>query len=139
MIATPAKFDFGTSTSPVASGYTQIVHFTGYNVNPGYGWNTTSQNTSTDLGSSYSDLQRDYVAGSSANTFKADIASGTYYVTLTAGRGASSVTGERVTLQGNVVDTFDIGSGQFYQGSYRVQTGSQLTLGLSNVGGTGDP
>jgi hypothetical protein len=34
LIATPARFDFGTDTSPVASGYTQLAGATLYNGTP---------------------------------------------------------------------------------------------------------
>jgi hypothetical protein len=59
-LPTGGRFDFGTSTSPVASGYTQVSPVTSYSVLTGYGWSSTAGLDSRDRGTP-DDLKRDFV------------------------------------------------------------------------------
>src|SRR4051812_8309636 len=73
VVSTPVKYDFGTMMSPAASGYWGINETTTYGgmMSMNFGWNTAP--SSADLGSSYSDLLRDYHYNSSAKTWKVDL------------------------------------------------------------------
>src|SRR5207248_2984662 len=75
-------FDFGTTSSPVAAGYTQVANTTTYSAGRGYGWQSgTIQAVDRGTGS---DLTRD-LDFTPAGTFAADVPNGTYTVTLTMG------------------------------------------------------
>src|SRR5947199_9881217 len=59
MVTTPVKYDFGTTMSPIASGYNGSNETSVYGsiMSFGVGWNAAP--SSADLGSSYSNLLRD--------------------------------------------------------------------------------
>ena len=84
-LPTEVSFDFGSETSPVESGYTQILSSTAYLVNIGYGWETTNGLDSRDrVVPDY--LREDFVFDSNEHTFTVDLANNTYYlVTITIG------------------------------------------------------
>jgi len=133
-----AHFDFGTPTSPVVSGYTQVTAATAYSTAPGYGWQSTSGLHDADRGTS-NPLMRDFVYGSSG-TFLVDLPNGTYGVTLTMGdTGAFPHDQMGVFLQGTRVDTVSTAAGQVVTNSYTVTvTTGQLVLALVDQGGS-DP
>ena len=87
---TTGKFDFGTATSPVASGYIQLTTATTFSVAQGYGWLTgTASIGSMDTGITSntipdSNVTRDFNC-SSAATFAATVPNGLYDVTVTLG------------------------------------------------------
>jgi hypothetical protein len=79
------KYDFGTSSSPVASGYTRVTEMTTYSAGSA-GWTDTSGLESRDRSAVTDDLQRDFVMHSSAaRTFKVDLPNGAYSVSLIMG------------------------------------------------------
>ena len=81
---TEASFDFGTPTSPVEVGYTQVSTSTLYTASLGYGWNSTTGLHSRDR-TSPDNLRRDFVFSSTDHTFNVDLANGDYQVTITIG------------------------------------------------------
>jgi hypothetical protein len=78
------QFDFGTASSPVASGYVQVTESTVYSGALGYGWDTTAGLESRDRGAP-DDLRRDFVCSATDHTFNVDLANGQYKVTLIIG------------------------------------------------------
>src|SRR5690242_9623950 len=80
--STAFAFDFGTPTSPVAPGYTQVTATTHYRAARGYGWEG-GKVTARDRGSG-SALTRDFNATADA-TFAVKLPRGLYAVTLTMG------------------------------------------------------
>ena len=84
VLPTEASFDFGTSGSPVESGYTQVTESTLYSAITGYGWSSTAGLQSRDRGAP-ADLTRDLVLGATEHTFNVDLANGDYEVTITIG------------------------------------------------------
>jgi hypothetical protein len=77
-------FDFGTSTSPVQSGYTKITESTVYSAGLGYGWTDTTGLDSRDRGSP-NNIERDFVFGQPSHIFLVDIANGIYTATVIVG------------------------------------------------------
>lgn len=96
------KFDFGSG--PVQSGYTQILPSTVYNNTAGYGFASTSGLSSTNRGTSDA-LRADYITGSTAFKFSANVPPGNYHVTVITGdnSGTSDTSikseGERIVAQ----------------------------------------
>lgn len=79
----PLKFDFGTATSPVETGFTQVTPATRYSDALGYGWTTIGLD-SRDRGSPDS-LRRDFVFSSTYSEFAVRLPAGYYHVTLLMG------------------------------------------------------
>ena len=78
------RFDFGTATSPVAAGYTQVTPATRYGAAAGFGWLSGTVSGAGDCGAAAgTDLTRDLIYTHDA-TFAGDLPSGTYDVTYTA-------------------------------------------------------
>ncbi len=138
--STPYSYDFGTSSSPVASGYTRVTETTGY-FSGGYGWTDTSSLNSRDRGAP-DDLRRDLVQNdsSSARTFRVDIPNGTYNVTLTMGDQTNAhdnmiVRANGTTMLGDV----DNAVGSFAVNTFSITvSGGSLQLEFSDAGGS-DP
>ena len=79
------NFDFGTSASLLATGYTRVTEATLYTTGA-FGWTNTSGLESRDRSSQSDALKRDFVMSSSAaRTFKVDLPNGNYAVTVTMG------------------------------------------------------
>lgn len=79
----PFYFDFGTATSPVAPGYTQITESTAYDPNVGYGWGDTTKVSSRDRGIS-DPLESDFCVPN-GTPFYVDVANGSYNVSVLSG------------------------------------------------------
>ncbi|HXG08500.1 MAG TPA: hypothetical protein VNK04_01805 [Gemmataceae bacterium] len=128
-------FDFGTTISPVAAGFTQVHEGTVYSAAQGFGWqNGVIQ--SLDRGTLTDPLLRDFNLTRSG-TFAVDLANGTYYVTVTLGDAGERRDRIDVFLEGNRVDRLRvIRPEQFLTRTYRVEVADgQLTLGLVDNGG----
>ena len=82
---TNLKFDFGSSTSPVAAGYQQVANTMLYTSERGYGIEGAA--TFRDRGAP-DDLRRDFTNG--AYGFKVDLLNGDYYVKIIAGDNIAS-------------------------------------------------
>ena len=97
-----ARFDFGTSTSPVAAGYTAHPANHRYSAADGYGWQTGSVfGLSRTMGDN---LTRDVNYTKDA-TFAVDLANGDYDVIVTLGDTGQPHDLMGVFLEGTQVDT----------------------------------
>ena len=129
-----ARFDFGTTDSPGAEGYTRLTRSERYSSAVGYGWQ---------LGSVYSldrrigdDLMRDFNYTKDA-TFAMDLANGQYDVIVTLGDTAAAHDQMGVYLEGGQVDTVTTATRETVARTYRVDVGDgQLNLRLADLGGT---
>jgi lysophospholipase L1-like esterase len=79
----PFYFDFGTVSSPVASGYLQVTPMTAYDPSVGYGWGDTNRVSSRDRGGSDL-LERDFCLPN-GTPFYLDLSNGTYMVSVLSG------------------------------------------------------
>ncbi len=129
-----ARFDFGTATSPVAAGYTQVVHTTRYTSALGYGW--LSGTVSSVSWSTGTDLTRDFNHTTLA-TFIVDVPNGTYDVVLTLGDANAAHDLMGIFLEGVHVDTVTTARREWATRTYRVTVSDgQLTLLLDDLGGS---
>jgi fibronectin type 3 domain-containing protein len=131
------QFDFGTSTSPVESGYVQVTESTVYA--SGYGWDGTVGLGSRDRGGP-NNLQRDLVFSGTDHTFNVDLANGQYKVTLTI--GDNSYTHDLIDVYAeNVlqVNHLTVSAGTFSGRVFIVTVGDgQLNIRFHDAGGS-DP
>ena len=134
LLMTSYHFDFGTSTSPCASGYT-AVPIVAYNPQLGYGWSNTSGISAIDRGTG-NNLTRAFQTGSNG-TFEVSLPNGTYQVTPTLGDAAAIREVSDLYLEGrNVASNVTTQAGQFIQPAYGVKvTNGLLTVRLADNGG----
>ena len=133
---TVARFDFGTSTSPLASGYVAVTRNDRYSSAVGHGW---------DVGSVYEinrgagdPLTRDFNYTNNA-VFAVDLPNGEYDVIVTLGDTGVAHDQMGVILEGAQVDSVSTAAGQSAANTYRVSVSDgQLNLGLNDQGGS-DP
>lgn len=142
--ATPAPasayslFDFGTGTSPVATGATN-VSAQAFNANLGYGWaNNAAGLDSRDRGGA-DPLTRDFVFGRDG-TFLVNLANGTYTVTATIGDAFVAHDNVGIWIQGQqVASGLTTQAGQVLQQSFAVTvTNGQLNFRIADQGGYDD-
>jgi fibronectin type 3 domain-containing protein len=130
-------YDFGTATSAVAAGCTQVTGSTRYSLAQGFGWQSGSiGNVERGVGT---DLTRD-MNYTGSGVFAADLPNGTYQVTLMLGDAWGFAHDQMgISLEGQQVDTVDTAAWQVVTRTYTVTvTDGQLNLGLQDLGGT-DP
>src|SRR5262249_6580290 len=132
--STGAHFDFGTATSAVASGYTQVTEATQHSAGQGYGWQSGSID-SRDRGTG-TDLTRDFNFTTNG-MFGVDVPNGTYKVTVTAGDASAAHDLMGIFLEGSQVDTLTTAAGQILTRTYTVTVSDgQLNLQLKDLGGS---
>jgi len=134
------KFDFGTSTSALASGYTRVTETSSF-TSGGYGWTSTSGLESRDRSGPSDDLKRDFVMHSSAaRTFKVSLTNGSYAVTLTMGDNDFAHDNMVVKANGaTVLADVDAAQGAFTVNTFNVTaTNGNLEVEFSDAGGA-DP
>jgi fibronectin type 3 domain-containing protein len=132
-VAKPRKFDFGTTTSPVAGGFARVANTTTYAAGTGYGWKsgTISSRDRTTGG----DLKRDFNF-TPLGTFAVDLPNGTYNVRITFGDATGAHDQMGISLEGVLVDTVSTALNQFVTNTYQVTVSDgQLTVLLDDVGG----
>jgi hypothetical protein len=135
--STTGSFDFGTGSSPVESGYTQVTESTVYSAALGYGWDSAVGLGSRDRGAP-DNLRRDLVFSSGDHTFKVDLANGQYTVTLIIGDNGYThdlidVYAENV-LQ---VDHLTVNAGAFSTQVFTVLVNDgQLSIKFHDAGGS---
>ncbi len=128
--------DFGTSSSPLASGYTQVTEATKYSAALGYGWQSGTIG-SRDRGTG-TDLTRD-LNYTPNGTFALDVPNGTYNVTVTTGDLVYARDQMGIFLEGVQMDTVTSAAGQIVVRTYTVTvTDGQLNLQMKDLGGS-DP
>ena len=123
MTASDWKIDFGTATSPLANGWTRATENTIYNSTQQFGWKTSAQTLSGDLGASYSDDRRDYVK-SANGTFLLDVPRGTYDVTVGILPPVTYVN-TALYVEGIPVETVNGTAGQYLEKIYRVNVADE--------------
>lgn len=133
LIAVPASaapvslsFDFGTQSSPVASGYTRVSPDTTYSSSRGFG--LTSSVDSRDRGAGSDDVRRDFVNATSIG-FVADVPNGTYTVTTLSGDMIATSRTD-FTIEGRAMGHGNAGRGSVTGVVHKdvVVTDGQLTL-----------
>jgi fibronectin type 3 domain-containing protein len=130
------RFDFGTPASPVAGGYLQVTHATGYSALLGYGW-LSGTLASRDRGLPYS-TTRDFNF-TRDGTFVADVLPGRYEVRITTGDKTAAHDLMGIYLEDVLVDTVSTSADSFLTRTYSiVVSDGQLTIRLVDQGGT-DP
>lgn len=128
-----SKFDFGTATSPVQSGYTRVAAGARYTASAGYGWQ--SGTVAARDRASGSSLRRDF-AFSPLAAFAVDLPDGTYLATVTMGDAASGHDLMGVSLEGEQVGVATTAAGQFWVRTFRaVVADGRLDLQLRDLGG----
>jgi formylglycine-generating enzyme required for sulfatase activity/fibronectin type 3 domain-containing protein len=127
------RFDFGTTSSPVAAGFTRVAQSTAYVPAAGYGWlsgTVDSRNRTTG-----NDLTRDFDFTALA-TFAVDVPAGIYDVTVTSGDASSGHDQMGVSLEGAQVDSLTTLASQWISRTYQVAVlDGQLTVHLQDLGG----
>ena len=131
--ATPRKFDFGTTTSPVAGGFVRVANTTTYTAQLGYGWLSGTI------------ASRDRAAGSNLNrdfnftplgTFQVTLPNGTYSVRLTIGDATAAHEQMAIFIEGVLKDTLSTAVNQFLVKTYSATVSDgQLTVVLDDGGG----
>ncbi|MCP4660734.1 MAG: hypothetical protein GY856_35480, partial [bacterium] len=129
-----ARYDFGTSSSPLEPGYERVTGTTGYTAGLGYGWNAgTISHFDRRTGS---DLERDFNY-TALGTFLVDVPNGTYDVVVTLGDLGNHAHDQMgVYLEGTLVDTVSTAMREVHTDTYQVTVGDgQLTVLLDDLGG----
>ena len=122
---TPTRFDFGTASSPLASGYTRVTAATPYSAATGFGW-LAGTIADYDRGTG-TDLTR-YFNYTADGTFAVDLPNGTYSVALSLGDVAHLHDQQGVYLEGVQVDTVDTASGEVATRTYTVTVADPMAL-----------
>jgi fibronectin type 3 domain-containing protein len=134
---TEAKFDFGTDTSTLETGYTRVSTSTTYSSAQGYGWTSTAGLVSRDRGAPDA-LRKDLVQSTTEHTFDVDLADGTYEVTIIIGDQNYAHDMIDVYLE-DVLEANNVNSaaGTFQQGTKVITVSDgQLNLRILDDGGT---
>jgi hypothetical protein len=128
-------FDFGTSTSPVAAGYTGVP-LVSYSPSQGYGWQNLLGISAVDRGGNHP-LTEDFHQGTNA-TFLVNMPNGTYDVTPTLGDSQAAHNNVTISAQGQVAESpVSTLSGHFIYPTFRVQVSNgQLSLNFSSTTST---
>ncbi len=138
--STGYKYDFGTASSPLASGYSRVTETTTYS-SGGFGWTDTSGLESRDRSALADDLKRDFVTNASAaRTFKVDLPNGNYTVSITMGDNDYAHDNMVVKANGTtMLPSVSTVAGGFAVNSFSVTvSGGSLALEFSDNGGA-DP
>jgi subtilisin family serine protease/methionine-rich copper-binding protein CopC len=135
MVPFAARFDFGTSTSPVAEQFRQVLPTRSYNSSAGFGWQSSPVYAeSRTVGT---ELTMDLNYGRDL-TFAVAMPEATYQVTLTMGDTGPYLHDQTaVYLEGALRETVSTAAGQVVSRTYRVAVrDGQLTLRLQDLGGS---
>ncbi|MCA9120705.1 MAG: hypothetical protein H6822_35840 [Planctomycetaceae bacterium] len=129
-----ASFDFGTTSSPVAGGFTRISESTRYTGDKGYGWtNGTISSRDRNVGNA---AEQDFNF-TTDGTFAVDVPNGEYEVTVVVGdlgRYAHDDVG--VFLESVQRDRVTTNAGSLSRATHTVEvTDGQLTLRIADLGG----
>ncbi len=132
---TAYKFDFGTASSPVAAGYTRVADTTRYSSTTGFGW-TAGTLVPRDRSTPSDPINRDFVM-TRDGTFEADLADGSYDVTVVSGDAGYAHDQQAVVLEGAQVASLTVAKNQFLRRTFRVNvTDGRLTLRMRDLGGS---
>ena len=134
------NYDFGTGSSPVASGYNRVTESTAYAAG-GFGWTDRTTLKSRDRSGISDDVRRDFVLSSSAaRTFKVDVPNGTYTVTVVMGDKDFAHDNMVVKANGTtVLGDVDTAANNYASNAFSVTASSgSISLEFSDAGGA-DP
>jgi hypothetical protein len=128
------QFDFGTPSSPVAAGYTQVP-LVEYTAARGYGWETTAGMTAANR-NGLNPLTRDVHLGRSSS-FLVDLPNGSYDLELSLGDVNTSRDDVRVTAESStIVEHLDTSRGQTLEARGRVTVSDgRLNIRIVDLGG----
>ena len=134
LVLSSYHFDFGLSGVPVAKGYTLQLPLA-YTPTRGHGWATTTGLSAIDQGVP-DPLRRDFHTAHD-DTFKVNLANGTYDIQLTLGDALAEHADIDIFAQGQeIASGLTTLAGQWLQPAYRVAvTNGQLDLRLRDNGG----
>jgi len=138
----PMKFDFGTSSSPVQSGYTRVSPNTLYSASTGYGWGKSGADSrdrgATGTGSGEESLERDFCLVNAGNPFYVDIPNGKYRINVMVG---DKIVKSGVTVRADGIPIFPAigaGVGNYARGSVLYESGKEA-VSSTRVGRDGLP
>jgi hypothetical protein len=133
----PARYDFGTALSPVATDYKKVTNTTAFSTSQGYGW-TSGTRRALDRRTGTA-MTRDFVYTSDA-TFETVVPNGAYTVTVYLGdMGKLSRDQMGIYMEGAQVGIVTAPAGQVLSWTYQpTVTDGRLTLRLHDEGGA-DP
>jgi len=122
-----AQYDFGTSNSPLQSGYTRITQSSS-------NWTNNSGLNSRSRGAGPNNLNRDFVFSSQAKTFEHTLPNGTYDVTVTFGDRDYARTGQAVKAEGQTkASNVNTSANQFVNRSFQTTVNDgKLSLELNS-------
>ncbi|TYB51972.1 hypothetical protein FXF51_52355 [Nonomuraea sp. PA05] len=128
--ATGLKFDFGSTTSPLADGYTRVAHNTLYTADLGYGLDRAVGNR--DRGTA-DPVTRDFTVAASYG-FAVDVPNGEYELKVISGDAIAPNT-TTLAVEGEARATITASTGAYgdYTGTARITDG-QLNLGFGQDG-----
>ncbi|UJF31549.1 fibronectin type III domain-containing protein [Paenibacillus hexagrammi] len=129
------KFDFGTQSSPVMSGYHQVHDGLLYTPELGYG---LDKSVISRLRTGSDDLYNDFILGTDY-TFMVDVPDGEYDVTVYSGDllTGTSTTKTTVSLEGETKGTIQTKQAVAEETFHTTVTDGQLTVGITGVGAGG--
>jgi hypothetical protein len=132
----PYKYDFGTSTSPVETGYNGVSRYTLYN-SGSYGWTDTYRMEDWDRGTPADNLKRDICYSTQIRTFRTDIPNGTYTVDYMMGDDDYAHDSMYIKANGTMMASgINTSLGQFITGRFSVSViGGNLQLEFGDTGG----
>ena len=129
------RFDFGSQTSPLETGYTRVTWTTTYNDSLGHGWLAAVNGVDRGAGTG---LSRD-LHYRNVGTFVVDVPDGTYQVTLTVGDEGPYRHDQELFLEGAWVESIVTAGNEVVTRTHTVTVNDgQLTVRLDGRGGV-DP
>ncbi|MEM1069514.1 MAG: Ig-like domain-containing protein, partial [Planctomycetota bacterium] len=132
-LAVVAAYDFGSSTSPLASGFTRVTGGDAYNASTGFGWQDDAVFT-INWGGEPLTQDLNYTRDA---TFVVDIPNGEYDIELTMGEAIISHEQMGVFIEGVQVDSVSTAGFEFVTNTYRTSiSDGQLSLRLQDLGGS---
>jgi len=130
----PARFDFGTSSSPLSGGYTRVTERSAYTPAVGFGWsNGAILSADRGVGSA---VTRDFNY-TTDGTFNVDLPNGRYKVDAILGDlGSYAHDQVGIYLENALRDTVSTLAREIVSRSYEVQVADQqLTFRMQDLGG----
>lgn len=136
--ATGASYKYDVGNGPLAAGYTQVTSTSAYSTATGHGWASTTGLDQRNRGGP-DELRGDFVFSKSTNTFKQDLANGTYNVRVLIGDQTAAQVAMDVKAEGVVKldDVSTVSPGAFIDRTFSV-TVADGQLSLEFVGVAGD-
>jgi len=128
------RYDFGTPTSPVAIGWTQVTNKTTYSAARGYGWLSGKISSANRTAATATDRDVNYTRD---GTFVVNVPNGTYIVRAYLGDLAYKRDKMQLSAEAVVSPSLDrVKTVQPPWEGYATVTDGQLTLRLRDLGGT---